>query len=87
MLVKIVSWKNGISKKHLTPTEGISTWALFKKKNVVTSHCTGWLLGILIMVYHNPYITVYHLGNPVNNLGSIISYIPQPTKNVFIAHL
>ena len=39
------------------------------------------------MVYHNPYITVYHLGNPVNNLGSIIPYIPQPTKNVFIAHL
>ena len=29
-------------------------WAT--KKTLITFHCTGWLIGILIMVYYNPYI-------------------------------
>ena len=35
-----------------------------EKKKPLTFHYTGWLIGILIMVYYNPYIT-----------GSIIPYI------------
>ena len=27
------------------------------EKNPLTFHYTGWLIGILIMVYYNPYIT------------------------------
>ena len=27
------------------------------RKNLPTFHYTGWLIGILIMVYYNPYIT------------------------------
>ena len=27
------------------------------EKNPPTFHYTGWLIGILIMVYYNPYIT------------------------------
>ncbi len=28
-----------------------------RKKKTPTFHYTGWLIGILIMVYYNPYIT------------------------------
>ena len=35
---------------------------------------TGWLIGILIMVYYNPY-----------KLGSITPYMTQPTRDFFIA--
>ena len=30
---------------------------LSHEKNPPTFHYTGWLIGILIMVYYNPYIT------------------------------
>ena len=36
-------------KKHQTE--------LSHEKNPPTFHYTGWLIGILIMVYYNPYIT------------------------------
>ena len=44
-------------------------WAT--KKTLPTFHYTGWLIGILIMVYYNPHILY---------LGSIISYMTQPTS-------
>ena len=28
-----------------------------KKTNMLIFHYTGWLIGILIMVYYNPYVT------------------------------
>ena len=31
-----------------------------QKKNGLTFHYTGWLIGILIMVHYNPYITLYN---------------------------
>ena len=46
------------------------------EKNPPTFHYTGWLIGILTMVYYNPYIK-----------GSIIPYRPQPTRVFFIAHI
>ena len=55
-------------------TSQLYTWAT--KKTLITFHYTGWLIGILIMVYYNPYI-----------LGSIIPYITQPTRVFFVAHL
>ena len=36
------------------------------EKNPPTFHYTGWLIGILIMVYYNPYITGQY--NPLYNL-------------------
>ena len=41
-----------------------SVWA--PKKNPLTFHSTGWLIGILLMVYYNIYIT--GLYNPLYNL-------------------
>ncbi len=41
-----------------------SVWA--PKKNLLTFHSTGWLIGILLMVYYNIYIT--GLYNPLYNL-------------------
>ncbi len=46
------------------------------EKKPLTFRCTGWLIGILIMVYYTPYI-----------LGSIIPYITQPTRVFFVAHM
>ena len=44
------------SSFHWTLATSIdSNWAT-KKKTPPTSHYTGWLIGILIMVYANPYI-------------------------------
>ena len=42
------------------------------EKGPPTFHYAGWLIGILKMVYYNPY-----------KLGSIIPYITQPTKVFF----
>ena len=41
---------------------------LSHEKNPPTFHYTGWLIGILIMVYYNPYITGQYnpLYNPAN---------------------
>ena len=36
------------------------------RKTLTTFHYTGWLIGNLIMVYYNPYITGYY--NPLNTL-------------------
>ena len=38
-------------KKH---RDIIFKWAT---KKPPTFHCTGWLIGILLMAYYNPYIT------------------------------
>lgn len=61
-----------IANKHFPPkcSENIQ---LSHEKNSTTFHHTGWLIGILIMGYCNPI-----------KLGSIISYIPSPTRFFFI---
>ena len=41
------------------------TWAT---KKTPTFHCTGWLIGILIMLYYNPYITGQY--NPLYTLNN-----------------
>ena len=43
------------------------------KKTLITFHYTGWFIGILIMVYNNPYITGKFF----------IPYITQPTRGPF----
>ena len=48
-----------------------------RKKPEPTFYYTGWLIGILIMVYYN---ALY------NWVVFIIPYITQPTKVFFIAH-
>ena len=51
------------SRWHLLQKQPSSKlWALLKKtieprKNPPTFHYTGWLIGILIMIYYDPYIT------------------------------
>ncbi len=60
-----------------------SSYSLLKtlvshEKNLPTFHYTGWLIGILIMAYYNPYITGQYF----------IPYITQPTRGPFFgAHL
>ena len=41
-----------------TPTSGVISpyLQLSHEKNLITFHYTGWLIGILIVAYHNPYI-------------------------------
>ena len=51
--------KMSCGKKHLS-----------HEKNPPTFHYTGWLIGILIMVYYNPYIPgQYNLLYTLNNQG------------------
>ena len=48
------------------------------EQNPPTFHYTGWLIGILIMVYYNPYITGYY--DPqytLNNQGFFIAQITR----------
>ena len=35
----------------------VNIYDMSHEKNPPTFHYTGWLIGILIMVYYNPYIT------------------------------
>ena len=43
---------------------------LSHEKTLITFHYTGWLIGVLIMVYYNPYITGWynHQYNPTNQV-------------------
>ena len=43
-----------------------------RKKNLTTVHSTGWLIGILIMAYYNPYITGQY--NPLHTPKHPIIY-------------
>ena len=56
-----------------------------RKKKRITFHYTGWLIGILIMVYYNPYIPGEYnpLYNPTNQ-GLFIAHLGQklPWKHV-----
>ncbi len=45
------------------------------EKNPPTFHYTGWLIGILMMVYYNPYITAWVVFHPRK--------ITQPTRGPF----
>ena len=67
-----VVWKTSRSCKNLP---AINNWAT--KKTLTTFHYTVCLIGILIMVYYNAYITGEYP----------IPYIPQPTMFFFIAQL
>ena len=42
---------------ELPPPSCDITIYMSHEKNRLTFHYTGWLIGILIMVYYNPYIT------------------------------
>ena len=49
---------------------GIGVVDMSHEKNPPTFHYTGWLIGILIMVYYNPYIPgQYNLLYTLNNQG------------------
>ena len=43
------------------------------EKKPPTFHYTGWLIGILIMVYYNPYVTGFY--NPLNTLNNQVFFI------------
>ena len=58
----IFSWSKIVAKPTTSPQRipgmgMLKTLEPRKKKNGLTFHFTGCLIGILIMVYHNPYIT------------------------------
>ena len=42
------------------------------EKKTPTFHYTGWLIGILIMVHYNPYITGFY--NPLNTLNNQVFF-------------
>ena len=78
-------WKN-ISQNgfHLPPIFGVNiknrwvatTWAT--KKKPTTFHYTGWLTGILIMVYYNPnnnWVVVHPLHNLTNQGPFFIAHL------------
>ena len=44
----------GCRSNFVKPKNGEDKWAT--KKTLITFHYTGWLIGILIKVYYNPYI-------------------------------
>ena len=66
----------GFNQKDTGSEIGRENWAT--KQTLTTFHYTGWFIGILVMVYYNPYKTGY---------CSIIPYITQPTRVFFIAQL
>ena len=52
---------------------GCNLWSFLKRKNPPTFHYTGWLIGILILVYYNPFITGYY--NPLYTLNNQVFFI------------
>ena len=66
-----------------------TTYVSHEKKNLITFHYTGWLIGILIMVYYNP------LYNPTNqgffhcscgfktNTDSNFTHVTNPMRVIF----
>ncbi len=45
------------NKTYLPPSYILDHLQMSHEKNPLTFHYTGWLIGILIMVYYDPYIT------------------------------
>ena len=62
-------------KQCPTQVHHVRIWPIEPRKNPPTFHYTGWLIGILIMVYKNPYIAGQY--NPLYTLSNQGFFIAQ----------